>query len=58
MGFFKNAIIGVAIYQAWKYLTKKDEMGRTKIDEIKEKAPEWIEKAKSLRDDVTSKRTF
>lgn len=58
MGFFKNAIIGVVIYQAWRYLTKKDEMGRTKIDEIKEKAPEWIEKAKSLRDDVTSKRTF
>ncbi len=58
MGFLKNAVIGVAIYQAWRYLTKKDLMGRSKIDEIKEKAPEWMEKAKSMRDEVTSKRTF
>lgn len=52
MGFIKNAIVGVAIYEAIKYLTKKDEFGRTKIDELKEKAPEWVDKAKAMRDDL------
>ncbi|RZK76057.1 MAG: YtxH domain-containing protein [Pedobacter sp.] len=52
MGFIKNAIVGVAIYEAIKYLTKKDAFGISKLDEIKEKAPEWIEKAKSATADI------
>jgi len=50
MGFIKNALIGIAVYQAVKYLTKQDEFGRTKIDEIKDRAPEWIDKAKTFKD--------
>ncbi len=42
MGLFKTALIGAAVYGAVKYLTKKDAFGRTKMDDIKEQAPEWI----------------
>ncbi|MGV3546836.1 MAG: YtxH domain-containing protein [Pedobacter sp.] len=52
MGFIKNALIGIAIYKAFEYLTKPDAFGRTKIDEIKEKAPEWIDRAKSIKEDL------
>jgi hypothetical protein len=52
MGFIKNAIVGIAIYQTIKYLTKKDELGHSKFDEIKEKAPQWLEKAKTVRSDL------
>lgn len=52
MGFIKNAIVGIALYEAYKYLTKKDALGHTKVDEIKEKAPEWLEKAKSATSDI------
>jgi hypothetical protein len=52
MGFIKNALIGIAIYETIKYLAKQDEFGRTKFDDLKEKAPEWIEKAKTLKSDL------
>jgi hypothetical protein len=52
MGFIKNALIGIAIYEAVKYLAKQDEFGKTKFDDLKEKAPEWIEKAKTLKSDL------
>jgi hypothetical protein len=35
-----------------KYLTKKDAFGRTKLDEIKDRAPEWMEKAKNVASDL------
>ena len=52
MGFIKHALIGIALYEAVKYLTREDQFGRTKLDEIKEKAPEWIEKAKAIKSDL------
>jgi len=51
MGLFKTALIGAAVYGAYKYLTKKDETGRSAVDNIKEKAPEWVKKAKDLKDE-------
>jgi len=56
MGFIKNAIVGIAIYEAIKYLTKKDALGRSKLDDIREKAPEWLEKAKEASADIKSGR--
>lgn len=56
MGFIKNALIGIAVYQAIKYLTREDEFGRTKIDEIKEKAPIWIDKAQAIKSDLQQGR--
>ncbi|TDQ11220.1 YtxH domain-containing protein [Pedobacter metabolipauper] len=52
MGFIKNAIVGIAIYEAIKYLTKKDALGNSKFDEIKEQAPQWLEKAKAATADI------
>jgi hypothetical protein len=54
MGLLKTAIIGAAIYGAIKYVTKKDINGKSIVDDIKEKAPEWADKAKKLRDDLTT----
>lgn len=52
MGLFKTLVISAAIYGAYKFLTEQDEFGRTKLDEIKEQAPEWLEKAKGIKDDL------
>mgnify|MGYP003576948143 CR=1 FL=1 len=54
MGFIKNAIVGIAIFEAIKFLTKKDALGNSKLDEIKEKAPEWVEKAKAAATDISA----
>ncbi len=56
MGFIRTAIIGAAIYGAYKYITKPDEItGRTIVDDLQDKAPEWMEKAKSLKNDLQEK---
>ena len=56
MGLFRTALIGAAIYGAYKYITKPDELtGRTMADDIKEKAPEWMDKAKAFKDDLENK---
>ena len=50
MGLLKTALIGAAVYGAIKYMTTKDETGRSMMDNIKDKAPEWMEKAKDVKD--------
>lgn len=55
MGLFRTAIIGAAIYGAYKYLTKKDETGRSLVDEFKDKTPEWMDKAKDFKRDLERK---
>ncbi len=50
MGLLKTALIGAIVYGAVKYLTKKDALGRSKFDDIKEQAPEWLERAKTAVD--------
>lgn len=52
MGLFKTALIGAAVYGAIKYVTKKDETGRSVVDNIKDKAPEWMERVKSAKDEL------
>lgn len=52
MGLLKTALIGAAIYGAIKYVTKKDINGKSIVDDIKEKAPEWVDKAKQFKEDV------
>lgn len=47
MGLLKTALTGAAVYGAVKYLTKKDALVQYKLDEIREQAPEWLEKAKA-----------
>ncbi|TCC99218.1 YtxH domain-containing protein [Pedobacter hiemivivus] len=52
MGLLKTALIGAAVYGAIKYITKKDINGRSLVDDLKDKAPEWMEKAKSVKDEL------
>jgi len=54
MGFIKNAIIGIAIFEGIKYLTKKDVLGTSNFEKIKEQVPEWVDKAKAAASDVES----
>lgn len=54
MGFIKNAIIGIAIFEGIKYLTKKDLLGTSNFDKIKEQVPEWVDKAKAAVSDLES----
>jgi len=52
MGSIKNAIVGIAIYEAIKYLTKRDALGTSKFQELRERAPEWLDKAKEVTSDI------
>ena len=53
MGLFKTIVISAAIYGAYKFLTETDELGRTRLDEIKEQVPELIGKARAIKEDLT-----
>lgn len=55
MGLLKTAIIGAAVYGAIKYVTKKDVNGRSIVDDLQDKAPEWIDKAKRYKEDLEAK---
>ena len=59
MGLLRTAVIGAAIYAGVKYLTKKDSItGKSVVDDIKDKAPEWIEKAKDYKREYENKSTY
>lgn len=55
MGLLKTALIGAAVYGAIKYITKKDDTGRSILDDLQEKAPEWMDKARKLRDGLDAR---
>jgi len=58
MGLIKTALIGAAVYGAIKYITKKDQLtGRSIVNDLKDKAPEWIDKAKGYKQDMESRYT-
>lgn len=46
MGFLKKIAVVAAAVAAYNYITKKRPDGTSVADDIKEKAPEWIDKAK------------
>ena len=53
MGFIKSALIGAAVYAGVQYITKKDILtGRSILDDLLEKAPEYIDKAKIYAKEV------
>lgn len=56
MGLLKTALIGAAVYGAIKYVTKKDVNGRSVLDDLKEKAPEWADKAKRFKEDFVAEK--
>lgn len=52
MGFIKNAIIGIAIFEGIKYLTKKDLLGTSNFEKLKDQVPAYIDKAKAATEDL------
>ncbi len=56
MGILKTAIIGAAVYAGVKYITKKDPItGQSIVDELLDKAPEWVDKAKGYTEDLKTR---
>ncbi|MBB6501977.1 YtxH domain-containing protein [Pedobacter cryoconitis] len=55
MGLLKTALIGAAVYGAIKYITKKDVNGKSIVDDLQDKAPEWVDKAKRFKEDMERK---
>ncbi|WP_158799058.1 YtxH domain-containing protein [Pedobacter sp. L105] len=52
MGLFKTLVISAAVYGTYKFLTEQDEFGRTKLEALKDQAPEWLDKVKGIKDDL------
>jgi len=48
MKILKFAIVGAAVGLGIHLITKKGEDGRSILDEITDKAPEWLEEAKKF----------
>ena len=59
MSLFKNLIIGAAVVAGINYMTKKRPDGKSMVDDIKEKAPDWMNKAREFgntqKDKLTNK---
>ena len=51
MGLLKFIAVGAAIGYGINYITKKNENGRSILDDFAEDAPEWFEKAKQYAAD-------
>lgn len=52
MGLLKKLLFGAAVYGVIQYVTRKDENGKSIMDDLKEKAPEWKDKAKRFKEDL------
>ncbi|MFC5284677.1 YtxH domain-containing protein [Pedobacter alpinus] len=52
MKLLKLIALGAAVSYGYNYLTKKDQFGKTKLDGIKEKSPEWMDKGKKMVNEV------
>jgi len=59
MGLLKTAILGAAVYAGFKYVTKKDPItGKSIVDDIKDQAPEWMEKAKGYKREFETRADY
>ena len=48
MSLLKFAVIGAAVGYGIHYITKKGPDGRSILDEVADKTPEWIDQAKKF----------
>jgi hypothetical protein len=54
MGFIKGALFGIAVYATVQHITKKDILtGRSILDDLMDKAPEYVDKVKDYASQVT-----
>lgn len=52
MGLLKYLVVGAAVAAGVNYATKKRENGRSVLDDLSDKAPEWMDKAKEYTDKI------
>ncbi|WP_407431307.1 YtxH domain-containing protein [Arcticibacter sp.] len=52
MGLLRYIVLGAAVAAGVKYATKKRPDGKSFIDDISEKAPEWMNQAKKYTDQI------
>ena len=52
MGMLRLLVVGAAVAAGIHHITKKREDGTSLMDDLKEKAPEWMDKAKPYLDQV------
>jgi len=58
MGFIKGALFGIAVYAAVQHITKKDILtGRSLLDDLMDKAPEYVDKVKDYAAQVSDEFT-
>lgn len=55
MNLLKFIIVGAAVGYGINYITKKNEDGRSIIDDLADRAPDWFDKAKQFADDALGK---
>jgi len=55
MNLLKFIIVGAAVGYGINYITKKDENGRSLIDDLAESAPGWFDKVKEFADTAIGK---
>ena len=52
MSLLKYLVFGAAVAAGVNYATKKREDGRSLVDDLTDKAPEWMDKAKQYTDQL------
>ncbi len=52
MGLLRLLVVGAAVAAGIHHITKKREDGSSIADDLKEKAPEWMDKAKPYLDQL------
>lgn len=57
MSLLKYLVFGAAVAAGVNYATKKREDGRSLVDDLSDKAPEWMEKARRYTDQFTGQGT-
>jgi hypothetical protein len=54
MGLLKFIIVGAAVGYGISYITKKGPDGRSILDDITDKAPDWIDQAKKFAEETVA----
>jgi hypothetical protein len=52
MGLLRFIVVGAAVGYGINYITKKGPDGRSILDDVTDKAPEWFDKAKKVAEDA------
>lgn len=52
MGLLKFIVVGAAVGYGINYITKKGPDGRSILDDVTDKAPEWFEQAKKFAEET------